>query len=253
MGQPEESKRLSEQADAGTQRPPTVVEVTAEDGISVGDAVGMTREGIRAGGSITPTGALGLAHSGQNNEGVHFVYQEHVEGGYSDSERLPSGELLLTVGAKYPIGRRAEREVGQMLVAHLEMQGRRVELKPGVDQVGEDGQLCEGDRRSDFQVVTGIVAPEMWAERAQNGSASTRVEPALEVGWVREAIEKKAALYRNPEQRSAMIVALDFRFSPLTPLPAATEYRKTFSSPVVEFGFSEVWLVGHAPSYCTQL
>lgn len=202
-------------------------------------------------GAFGLTGSLGLVMDEPGTaERPHAIVVQSPLGARSEARLSADGRVTLQATGPVDIGTRGEPQVHDVLIARLRAEGFLVEVMRGADDKrGEDGLLVIAGARRTVQVTAVPGSPTYWREAAQ-GSASTSVDAARAIEWMRGAIESKAHI----DDRASTILALDARHAGILADPGlADRYRDMYTSPVTEFGFAQVWVVGPTASHCTRL
>jgi hypothetical protein len=126
-----------------------------------------------------------------------------------------------------------------VLVAALNGQGHQVNRKRGArDDRGEDGLLVVDGHQIEVQ-VTMPTDSEVWETLNATGASSPEADLRAQVGFVRRALERKA------NKAKGALVALDAtHFGALVGRALVDAYLAEYRSPVEEFSFRDVWIVG---------
>ena len=131
----------------------------------------------------------------------------------------------------------------------MKRDGHRAHVRPGDDARGVDRRLVVDDNTFELQITIATKDGKLWA-RAKESTASVVIAKAEAVSWIREALLAKRVTGRNGNT----VLAIDVRHGGLFAIPSlVSEYRAVHDSPVSEFGFVSVWLVGPAAKDCLQL
>jgi hypothetical protein len=172
----------------------------------------------------------------------------------SEARHTQDGQISLKVEGATNVGRDGEPRALKTFRQRLQADGLTVTIsrEPERDKWGEDATLLVGQRRYVMQVVTTPGAKKFW-QQARTGSALTQVEVQKAVEWLRSSVEAKAK-DTSPAERPRTVVLIDARHAGHLGTPPILEsYLSRFSSPVVEFGFASVWVVGPTVPYSARL
>jgi len=194
---------------------------------------------------------LGLVHDSPAAPGkAHSINVQSGSGMRSSAELGPEGVVRISASGRPDVGTRGEPELVGILLRRLADEGSSLRLIDGAsDSRGEDGLLAGDNQEFVLQVTAVPSNSAFWREVAQ-GSGSTQVPKEHAVAWLRDAVVLKAKM-AEPEQT---ILAIDARHAGVLADPAIAElYRSTYSSPTVEYGFAQAWVVGPTSSNCTRL
>jgi len=128
----------------------------------------------------------------------------------------------------------------KVLVAAHKDQGHDVNQTRGAqDENGEDGLLVVDGRQIVTQIVTMPADEKVWRTLNTCGAASLPGDLRAQVGLVRGALERKA------NKATGALVALDAtHFGALVGRKLVDAYLAEYRSPVEEFAFLDVWIVG---------
>jgi hypothetical protein len=127
----------------------------------------------------------------------------------------------------------------QTLIVALRDEGHKVEeLRGARDESGEDALLKVDDRRMVVQVVTMSAEKKVWAALAESGSHSREGDLSEAVALVRGALMHKRLA------KAALVVLDAANFGALVGRRLVEAYRAAYASPVDEFSFAEVWIIG---------
>ena len=169
----------------------------------------------------------------------------------SEARRGADGSVSLNVVGSAGIGRPGESRVALTLKERLVRDGHQVEIVAGDDSRGVDRRCGIDGETLSLQVTIAPQASSFWRD-ASRSSATTQVSPPHAAAWLREAILTKADAARV--QDSPVVLAVDARHAGVVAMPdLVQEYLGSFGSPVREFGFASVWIVGPTADYCARL
>lgn len=166
----------------------------------------------------------------------------------SVARTTPEGRVSLTVTGAGEIGEEGEPRAFQTFCEKLRADGLVVSIEHGNNNRGEDAILRYGDRTYTLQVTMALGASDFWRD-ASMGSAMRQVQVQGAVSWVRERIEDKA----KKKDLNTVLLLDACHAVPVTSSDVMSAYLDKYGSPVKEFGFSSVYLVGPAAMYCSRL
>jgi len=171
-------------------------------------------------------------------------------GARSDSSIGPDDSLNLSATGPSDTGTRGEAQVRDLLISRLHAEGIAATSLPGArDDHGEDGILEIEGRRLSLQ-VTSIPPDSSYWKAAAGGTAYLSGTTKAAAKWLRDAIVGKSLI----GGRSATVLAIDARHAGVVADSAVVDlYLAQFSSPVAEFGFAQVWVIGPTASNCRRM
>ncbi len=163
-----------------------------------------------------------------------------ASGGRAVSDTDSAGSFTADLSAPLERGQSNEVHVMKVLVAALKEQGHEVSRKRGArDEDGEDGLLVVDGRQIVVQIVTMPVDPEVWKTLNACGAFLGAGDLRAQVDLVRGALERKANTAKGT------LVALDAaHFGALVGRKLVDAYLAEYRSPVEEFSFLDVWIIG---------
>jgi len=124
--------------------------------------------------------------------------------------------------------------------------------KPREDET-HDGILTVDGRDYFVEVALIPKPPNLWA-KASKGPVQEQVRTPDAAEWLRQQIEHKTSHSILGSRRPKFVLALDAIHAwPLASPEVIESYLGTHGSPVAEFGFASVWIVGPAPMFCSRL
>lgn len=182
--------------------------------------------------------------------GEHTLRVDDPSGIRSEARRLSDGLISLSVARAAGIGRPGEARAAHTLRDRLVSEGHDVKILPGEDRDGIDRTVeIDGDT---FVLQITVVPREPFWHEAHVSSATTQVMLSEAVDWVRKAILSKA--YAPKTQKTPVVLAVDARPAGVVATPEfVQQYLALYGSPVDEFGFASVWLVGPTADYCCRV
>lgn len=173
--------------------------------------------------------------------GGRSVISRPSSGGTAESHIDGQGRLRVTLSAPLDVGRTSEARVLKTLAQAVAAdRGSRCSVSPGAEDArGEDGVLWIGGSTVQVQIVTLPSASSVWKELAESGATSLLLEMTDVVRLVRISLERKR------DRVAPMILALDASHIGAAVGPQLVrEYIGTYGEPNLEYGWTEVWLVG---------
>jgi hypothetical protein len=183
--------------------------------------------------------------------GEHTVKVTDPSGVHSVVRRGQDGMLSITVSGGPSIGRPGEARAAHTLKHRLHRDGYDVKVLGGDDPGGIDRILIVNGEAMTLQVTTVPTQPDFWQD-AKRSSATMRVSEAAVVAWVREAVVSKSQAPAVQEQ--PVVLGIDARHAGLAIVPRLAEtYLAQYGSPVREFGFASVWVIGPTEGYCLRI
>jgi hypothetical protein len=163
-----------------------------------------------------------------------------ASGGQAVSDTDSAGSFTADLSGPLERGKSNEERVMEVLAAALKQQGHEVSRKRGArDEDGEDGLLVIDGRQTETQIVTMPVDPEVWEMLNAYGASSRTGDLRAQVGLIRGALKHKAY------KAKGALVALDAtHFGALVGRALVDVYLAEYRSPVEEFSFLHVWIIG---------
>lgn len=167
-------------------------------------------------------------------------------GMHSETRLTQDGTLSTRVEGGDP-GRPGEPTVVHLLGDKFREVGRPHKFLPGDDPRGEDRRLVLDGQTFTLQIVS--TPPHPFWRDAKQGAACSEMDRAAAADLVHEVIMTKARM-----RDARTILAIDARAIPLLAHDdLLNEYMTRFGCPVREFGFVEVWIVGHPSKFVRRL
>jgi hypothetical protein len=162
-----------------------------------------------------------------------------ASGGRAVSEMDSGGSFTVDLSGPLERGTPNEGHVMNVLVAALNGQRHQVNRKGGArDDRGEDGLLVVDGHQIEVQ-VTMATDGEVWETLNATGASSPEGDLHAQVSFIRRALERKA------DKAKGALVALDAtHFGALVGRALVDAYLAEYRSPVEEFSFRDVWIIG---------
>jgi len=163
-----------------------------------------------------------------------------ASGGRAVSDTDSAGSFRADLSGPLERGKSNEWHVMKVLQAASKEQGHEVSRKCGAqDDRGQDGLLVVDGRQIEVQIVTMPVDPEVWKTLNASGAFLGEGDLRAQVDLVRGALKHKK------NKATGALVALDASyFGAFVSRKLADAYLAEYGSPVEEFSFFDVWIIG---------
>jgi len=183
--------------------------------------------------------------------GNHTVKVADPSGLRSEASRADDGSVSVIVAGATGIGRPGESRAAHTLRDRLASAGYDVQVTEGDDARGIDRRLVVNGQTFVLQITIAPQETDFWRD-ANFSSAARQVSQAHAASWLRNAVMRKSNV---PATQSATVVlAVDARHAGVIAVPQLVhEYLAHYPTPVLEFGFASVWVVGPTSDYCCRL
>jgi hypothetical protein len=181
-----------------------------------------------------------VVESPPDHRGGRRVEYSPASGGRAVSDTDSAGSFRADLSGPLERGKSNEWHVMKVLQAALKEQGHEVSRKRGAqDDRGQDGLLVVDGRQVEVQIVTVPSDTEVWKTLNATGASSRSGDLRAQVRLIRGALEHKANKARGA------LVALDAaHFGALVSRKLVDAYLAEYGSPVEEFSFFDVWIIG---------
>lgn len=180
--------------------------------------------------------------------GHHTVSVADPSGVRSVASVADDGSMSLNVSQASGIRRPGEGRLAHTLENRFTRDGRRVCVVEGDDAKGIDRKLLVDDELFVLQITVVPQDAEFWRS-ANESFASTRVTKADAVRWIRQAVLAKSTMAAADGGR--VVLAIDVRHGGVFAIrDLVVQYLGVHPSPVQEFRFASVWLVGPTAADC---